>query len=445
MGFRKIFKRTYFKRRVCIAVAASMLWLTAAAVPSLAYFNRGAVQISLSQTSLSLDQGASASVSVTIDPIKEDQLPGCGMAECPQTCGSSGCLNENGECTCAGTNYKTYHSSVAVSSSNASVATASYANGTLTVKGVGAGTAVITATGSMRQYTDASVTMNVTVKGSGNAAGATAKPSAGSNGSSAAPAEGMNASDIKGAGAAAQSDDSAAAQEADAAAAGQDEAAAALGELRNTKKGLYRIVELTDTTDTAACFAQAVEEKSHIVFQKKSGENVKWSWTFDATDLGSADVSSLKLGINASAECPEDIKDFITVSGGNAYYMQFDHTGDLPAPAEIYINVSEVFPDNGTLKLYHSSGSGADFEEVSSDVMAENGYATFTIESCSDYILTDGTVKNNTAADGARAAGAGGGSGNSGSAVPVAVGAAVVIVVIAVAAVVLRKKNKYNK
>ena len=337
MEFGKNCKRTDFKRSICIAAAALMIWLTAASVPSLAYFNRGAVQISLSQTSVSLDQGASASVSVTIDPIKEDQLPGCGMAECPQTCGSSGCLNENGECTCAGTNYKTYHSSVAVSSSNASVATASYANGTLTVKGVGAGTAVITATGSMRQYTDASVTMNVTVKGSGNAAGTAAKPSAGNNG---APAEGMNASDIKGAGAAAQSGDSAAAQDADAAAAGQDEAAAALGELRNTKKGLYRIVELTDTTDTAACFAQAAEEKSHIVFQKKSGENVKWSWTFDAADLGNADVSSLKLGINASAECPEDIKDFITVSGGNAYYMQFDHTGELPAPAEIYINVS---------------------------------------------------------------------------------------------------------
>ncbi len=442
MKFGKIFKRKNFKRKICIAVAASMLWLTVAAVPSLAYFNRGAVQISLSQTSLSLDQGASASVSVTIDPIKEDQLPGCGMAECPQTCGSSGCLNENGECTCAGTNYKTYHSSVAVSSSNASVATASYANGTLTVKGIGAGTAVITATGSMRQYTDASVTMNVTVKGSGNAAGASAKPGTAGNGSAAAPSEGMNTSDIKGAGAAAQSDDSAAAQDADAAAAGQDEAAAALGELRNTKKGLYRIVELTDTTDTAACFAQAAEEKSHIVFQKKSGENVKWSWTFDAADLGSADVSSLKLGITASAECPDDINGFVTVSGGNAYYMQFEHSGSLPAPAEIYMNVSEVFPDNGTLRLYHSAENGADLEEVSSDVMAENGYATFTIDSCSDYILTDGTVRNNTAADGARAAGAGNGQGNSGSALPIAVGAVVVAVLIGGAVVVLRKKKQ---
>ena len=433
--------KTSLRRKICITLAAAMIWLTASAVPSLAYFNRGAVQISLSQTSISIDQGASASVSVTIDPIKEDQLPGCGMAECPQTCGSSGCLNENGECTCAGTNYKTYYSSVAVSSSNASVAAASYSNGTLTVKGVGAGTAVITATGSMRQYTDASVTMNVTVKGSGNASGASSKPSAGKS-ASAAPAEGMNASDIKGAGAAAQPDGSAAAQEADAAAAGQDEAAAALGELRNTKKGLYRIVELTDTTDIPACFAQAAEEKSHMVFQKKSGENVKWSWTFDASDLGSADVSSLKLGINASAECPDDIKDLMTVSGGNAYYMQFEHSGVLPAPAEIYINVSEVFPDNGTLKLYHESENGGSFDEVSSEVMAENGYATFTIESCSDYILTDGIVKSDVAADSARAAGADTGGASGGSAVPVAAGAAAVIAIIAAAVIVLRKKKK---
>ena len=122
--------------------------------------------------------------------------------------------------------------------------------------------------------------------------------------------------------------------------------------------------------------------------------------------------------------------------------MQFEHSGDLPAPAEIYINVSEVFPDNETLKLYHAGENGG-FEEVSSDVMAENGYATFTIDSCSDYILTDGTVRSVEAAGGAREAGAGTGSASGGSAVPVAVGAAAVIAVIAAAAVVvLRKKKK---
>ena len=432
-----------FKRKICIAAAITMVWLLVTAVPSLAYFNRGAVQISLSQTSLSINQGESAAVSVTIDPIKEDQLPGCGMAECPQTCGSSGCLNENGECTCAGTNYKTYYSSVSAVSSNSSVAAASYANGTLTVKGVGSGTVVITVTGSMRQYTDASVTMNVTVKGSEKSSAASAKPVSGNNSGSAVPAEGIKTSDIKGAGAAALSEDSASAAAAttDAAAATTDEAAAAdTGELRNTKKGLYRIVELTDKTDTAACFAQAAEEKSHIVFQKKSGENVKWSWTFDAADLGSADVSSLKLGINASSECPENINDLITVSDGNAYYMQFEHSGSLPSPAEIYINVSEVFPDNIKLRLYHLSENGTELDEVSSDVTAENGYATFTIDSCSDYILTDGTVSGVVRGSGARGAGASDDI-SSGSALSAAAGAVAAIVIIAAATVILKKRR----
>ena len=74
--------------------------------------------------------------------------------------------------------------------------------------------------------------------------------------------------------------------------------------------------------------------------------------------------------------------------------------------------------------------------------MAENGYATFTIDSCSDYILTDGTVKSSVAADGARAAGADTGSASGGSAVPVVAGAAAVIVIIAAAVIVLRKKKK---
>ena len=103
--------------------------------------------------------------------------------------------------------------------------------------------------------------------------------------------------------------------------------------------------------------------------------------------------------------------------------------------------MSEAFPDNGTLKLYHESENGG-FEEVSSDVTAENGYATFTIESCSDYILTDGTVKSSVAADGARAAGADTGRASGGSAVPVVAGAAAVTVIIAAAVIALRKKKK---
>lgn len=442
-----------FKRKLCIVLTALMVWLAAAA-PSLAYFNRGAVEISLSSSSVSVAAGSSVSVSVNIDPIKEDQLPGCGMAECPQTCGSSGCMNENGECTCSGTEYKTYYSSVSVVSSNQSVAAASYSNGTVTVKGISSGTAVITVTGSMRQYTDKSVTLNVTVNGSSPAAagtgGAISKTDKKTDKTKESPAEsdGIKVEEVSRVGASANG---VAANEnsveisgnnssdgtneySNEQDTGDDSSADEQGELRNTKKGLYRIVELTDKTDIQSCFEQAALEESHIVFQKKSGENVKWSWTFDASEIDLNAVSGLDLNIDVSAEPSENIRS--SLNGGDAYYMKFKNTGKLPAEAEIYMNVSEIFPDSTVLKLYHVDSFSGTLEKTDDNVMAENGYATFTISNCSDYILTDVNLKS----DSLKGSGTDGVSGFGAE----AAAAFAVIFAAAVAAgiVVYRKRNK---
>lgn len=94
------------------------------------------------------------------------QLPGCGMAECPQICGEKDCLNAKGECTCGGTTYDTYYADVSASSSDSSVAAATYSGGTLKIKAVGRGTVKITVTGSLRQHSDGKASLSVTVSSS---------------------------------------------------------------------------------------------------------------------------------------------------------------------------------------------------------------------------------------------------------------------------------------
>jgi hypothetical protein len=130
-----------------------------------AYFNRGNVKVSLGQSSLLLEEGQSGTVSVSITPSSDSQLPGCGMAECPQICGEKDCLDKNGDCTCAGTTYKTYYASASVSSSNTGVATATYSGGTVSIKANQEGTATISVTASLRQYNSTSTSMTVTVRG----------------------------------------------------------------------------------------------------------------------------------------------------------------------------------------------------------------------------------------------------------------------------------------
>ncbi len=105
------FINTPWQRRCALFIVAFCLSALFFPFQSEAYFNRGTVSVSLGENALSMTAGTVSSVSVTIDPIKQDQLPGCGMAECPQTCGD-GCLNESGECMCAGTEYRTYYSEI---------------------------------------------------------------------------------------------------------------------------------------------------------------------------------------------------------------------------------------------------------------------------------------------------------------------------------------------
>lgn len=418
-------------------------------VQSNAYFNRGTVSVSLGENSVSMTAGSVSSISVTIDPIKQDQLPGCGMAECPQTCGD-GCLNESGECMCAGTEYHTYYSEVAVASSDASVASASYANGTLTIQGNAPGNATISVTGKLRQYTDSTATLPVTVNAktsggssqssSGSSASVPSAPrsyshsaasSSSSAGTAASPSYTSPSPQQSGTGSDNTSGDtgegsvivedteapvSAGTQEAvpeqpdtsgvpeetstgiasvspDPSAAEETVGAAdsPKGELRNTARGKYRFVELTFSTDIPACFIDAASEGSHLVFQKKTGDNIDYSWTFNGENLKPEDdYSGLSLDISSSSSVPERLAE--KTKGKNACFMNFKYSGELPDTAEIYINVTDCFSEDQDLFLYRVNKSNGKLTKINDHVEMYNGYASFTLDHCSDYILTDSSV-----------------------------------------------------
>ena len=155
-----------------------------------AYFDRGPVGVSVGKSSVTLEVGQSESVSVSFSPSSSSQLPGCGMAECPQICGDKNCFDENGECKCNGSTYQTYYAFAQTVSSNTSVATASYQNGVVVVTGHSAGTATITVTASLRQFQSTSTSFTVTV----NQQPQTQKPQTGDASSSGNSQSGGNQS-----------------------------------------------------------------------------------------------------------------------------------------------------------------------------------------------------------------------------------------------------------
>ena len=415
-----------------------------------AYFNRGSISVQLGKTAISLTAGSSSTVSVTIDPIKQDQLPGCGMAECPQTCGD-GCLDENGECMCGGTEYKTYYSEAVVSSSDSSVATASYSNGTLTVRGESPGSAEITVTGKLRQWTDTSVTLQVTVTEasygpvSRNDSSADSTPSvspapapqqqtwgdtsgdnrsgssviveeaeSAENGSTVVPgysevAPQEQTSETTVESPAAVQEDESSGGNLISSAEGEESADvyAPEGELRETPRGKYRFVVLNPLTDIPACFTDSAMEGSHLVFQQRSGDNVVYSWTFDGERLDpDFDYSKINLDIQGSAEIPEKLAG--KLKGKNAYYMNFGYSGTLPDAAEINIKVTDSFFEDQALYLYQIDENSGELMETGQEADMANGYASFSIDHCSAYVLTDSEVETEVTATGEDASLSGG-------------------------------------
>lgn len=148
--------------KVITAVMAVMLILLFHVVPAAAYYNRGQITVSCGTGSVSLEAAQETYVSVSVSPSEDSHPPGCGMPECPDSC-DVGCMDENGNCICAGSDYQTYYTDVSVTSSNSAVAVGSYWGGTLVITGISPGEATLTLTGTLVEWTSGAASVNVSV------------------------------------------------------------------------------------------------------------------------------------------------------------------------------------------------------------------------------------------------------------------------------------------
>ncbi len=178
-------------------VSAVMLLAGTFAVPSFAFIERGDVQIN-GESSYTLEVGETAGLSIT--PHMEEHLPGCGMSDCPSSCGEKGCITigptGQQECTCRGTEYKPYEATVNADSSADSVASVKYDDdaGTVIITAKGAGTAKVNIRAEFREYNSAEKTVTVTVKGSDSGEDSSKDDNKGSSSSSSEGSTGGSSS-----------------------------------------------------------------------------------------------------------------------------------------------------------------------------------------------------------------------------------------------------------
>lgn len=409
-------KKSIFRRFIVLALVLVMTGAMTC-TESFAYFNRGSVNVSVGKSSVSVAQGGSTSVSVSLSPSSSSQLPGCGMAECPQICGEKDCLDANGECTCNGTTYKTYYASASVSSSNTGVATASYSGGAVYIKGISPGSATITVKGSLRQFTSTSKTISVNVTASTASSSKPTSYTAQSGEASAKPVNGSAAateSKSKD-----KNDKDKNTKETDA------------SQTMESDRGKIIFVQIPDGKTGKSELESIKGEEQYVDFQKKDeAETILYAWEFFGKDVNEPRDMDLNLMFSRT---PFDGCKYGTET--DSVYIQRGDAEALPGEASTYIRVTDWFSDSDKLFLY-SFNEEDGVNLIEEDLAVTNGYVTSKamFGEADRYILS--TEKWNVEAAEVEA---------EGGVNPWLIGGiAIAVVIIAAAAIIVVRRKKAN-
>ncbi len=397
-----------------------------------AYYDKGPVKISLGDTSVSIREGESVSVSVEVIPSQEEQLPGCGMAQCPQECGE-GCVDENGQCQCSGLEYQTYYAAVTAASNNASIAEAEYLGGMISIRGISPGEAAVTVTGGMRQYTDSSEEIRVTVTSVqsqapvmndepqkpietdsdstvNNSSGEDQKEDSGKGRERNAEAETeksrpdqekntpleKSSESIPGAGGAIEKDDASHtiaeddAEETEKTAAGvEDDSNAAQDNIcqshtrLDTPMGTVYLIELTGQTDIEKELNSIKGKDITATFQKKdSNGNVLYSWSFNGLDIKDSRDIDMSVSVSDTPWAGKSPK------ARNPLYISFAYDGELPGKSTVHLKTYDRYEEESLLYLYRCNKNSGDVTLASEGIKVQNGYAAIEIDHCSYYMLS---------------------------------------------------------
>ena len=473
----------------CLAAVCMVFLLVAGTpLPALAYFDQGDVSVSLGESSLSLDEGDSREVSVKVSPSSSDQLLGCGMAECPQICGEKNCLDENGQCTCAGTTYKTYYTEVSVSSSNTSVTSVSYSSGSLHVKAIGSGTAKITVTGSLRQYTDGSASLSVTVKekattaaksDTNTSAGSSSSESSKSSGTTAAKKSTTTESTTKkstkkkkkksssktttAAGTETEQETTTEAVTAEAvteeeamtteeqtdgtsekskkkqkAAESSTETASGQWQTVDSDKGTIYFADIPDTAVGGDLLSYIAGTEAYADFRKTDETgNVYYSWEFYGMDITEARDMDMNISVT------EDGTDEINALAGNQdiLCLQFAEQEEFPGNADIYVQAGSQFAEGDTLYLYrYNEGEQTAFAQGDA-LTVTNGYVHQVLNEGGTYFLVKNPLQE-TSVNQESSAEMSDNSSVMLSAIPVLCFVVILVVIVAVVFLFIRKRRR---
>ena len=102
----------------------------------------------------------------------------------------------------------------------------------------------------------------------------------------------------------------------------------------------------------------------------------------------------LNLSINTSIQKPDNIKNIDKISSGKNMFLSFEHTGKLKSKLTIVSPIWFEYNETDKVTVYHYNEETNKLEKISEDLeILGNGYVTFEIDHCSEYILSTINIK----------------------------------------------------
>lgn len=127
-----------------------------------------------------------------------------------------------------------------------------------------------------------------------------------------------------------------------------------------------------------------------VIFIKDDNGKFLYSWTFDKEEYNK-DRFEFDLNIKFKSPYEKEIKKLVK-QDIKLEYVSFNYHGNLPSSATVKIPISK-FKEDERLNLYYYNDETEKIETIKTNIRVINGYATFTIDHCSDYFLTKAMVK----------------------------------------------------
>lgn len=132
-------------------------------------------------------------------------------------------------------------------------------------------------------------------------------------------------------------------------------------------------------------------------FVDEEGDDL-YSWTFKGENITDASktITTFKINPDAAskdlegkdADAVKKVEEGLAAvkAADDSEIIHFRHEGELPGKAEIKVKVG--FDDADDMGLYYFNPETGKFELVNAKVIVKDGYATFEIAHCSDYVLS---------------------------------------------------------